>query len=247
MLASVTAVRTVLLPFLLLTLFAFFGGCKQTVENQTAAWKGNVKKVESLQAKYPGFKPALQARIDEATPIHEAAGSLEGDAAVEKLSAANSALMKGFVRDLDKIETVSKKLREARVEVTAKASDASLREGAKVAAADAEKALSRAEEALKRGAKNPNDADAVVKKVLGDLETAQKAINKVSGVQSDKDSKAKSDKDDKAKSDKDAKEAVADWKCQYCGNMNKHDHTECSGCGAGKSGKKPAAAAKKKK
>ncbi len=245
MLAAVTAVRTVLLPFLLLTLFAFFGGCKQTVENQTAAWKSNLKKVESLQAKYPGFKPALQARIDEAKPIHEAAGSLEGDAAIEKLSAANSALMKGFVRELDKVETVSKKLREARVEVTAKASDASIREGAKVAAADAEKALSRAEEALKKGAKNPNDADAIVKKVLGDLETAQSALDKVSGVQSKKDSKAKADKDDKTKAEKDAKQAVADWKCQYCGNMNKHDHTECGGCGAGKSGKKPDAAAKK--
>ena len=145
--------------------------------------------------------------------------------------------MKGFVGELDKVEAVSKKLREARVEVTAKASDASIREGAKVAAADAEKALSRAEEVLKKGAKNPNDADAVLKKVLGDLETAQRAIDKVSGVQSDK--------DDKAKADKDAKEAVADWKCQYCGNMNKHDHTECGGCGAGKSGKKPDAAAKK--
>ncbi len=242
---SVTAVRTVLIPFLLLTLFTVFGGCKQTVENQTAAWKSNVKTVEALQAKYPGFKPALQARIDEATPMHEAAGSLEGDAAIEKLSAANGALMKGFVRELDKIETVSKKLREARVEATAKASDPSIRAGAKVAADDAEKALSRAEAALKTGAKNPNEADAIVKKVLADLETAQSAIDKVSGVQSDKDSKAKADKDAANQDAEDAKEAVADWKCSYCGNLNPHDHNECGGCGAGKSGKKPDEAAKK--
>ncbi|MBV1860970.1 MAG: hypothetical protein KUG77_21315, partial [Nannocystaceae bacterium] len=115
----------------------------------------------------------------------------------------------------------------------------------KIAAGDAEKALSRAQEVLKKGAKNPNDADAVLKKVLADLETAQKALDKVSGVQSKKDGKAKAAKDDKAAADKDAKKAVADWKCQYCGNMNKHDHMECGGCGAGKSGKKPDAAAKK--
>lgn len=239
MLDAVTAVRTALLPLLLLTLFVFgLGGCKQTVENQTAAWKNNLKTVKALQAKYPGFKPALQARIDEATPIHEAAGSLEGDAAIEKLSSANSTLMKGFVRDLDKVDKLSKDLREARVEVTAKAGDASLREGAKVAAADAEKALARTEEALKKGAKNPGDADAVVKKIMSDLETAKKAIDKVAGVQRDKDDKAKADKDAKDKKDADAKAAVADWKCEYCGNMNPHDKKECGGCGAPQSGKK---------
>jgi hypothetical protein len=235
----VTAVRTALLPFLLLTLFVFgLGGCKKTVENQTAAWKSNLKTVEALQAKYPGFKPALQARIDEAKPMHEAASSLEGDAAIDKLSSANSTLMKGFVRDLDRVEKLTKELREARVEVTAKAGDASQREGAKVAAADAEKALSRTEEALKKGARSPGDADAVVKKIISDLETAKKAIDKVAGVQKDKDDKAKADKDAKDKKDADAKAAVADWKCEYCGNMNPHDKKECGGCGAPKTGKK---------
>lgn len=245
-----TAVRTALLPFLLLTLFIFgLGGCKKTVENQTAAWKSNVKKVEALQAKYPGFKPALQARLDEAKPIHEAATSLEGDAAIDKLSSANSTLMAGFVRDLDRVEELTTKLREARVEVTAKASDPALQAGAKVAAADAEKALSRTEEVLKKGAKSPADADAVVKKIIADLEAAQKAIDKVSGVQSDKEDKEKADKDaaaaDAAKKDADAKAAVADWKCQYCGAMNPHDHKECGGCGAPKGGGKPDAEAKK--
>lgn len=145
-----------MLPFLLLTLFVFgVGGCKKTVENQTAAWKSNVRTVKALQAEYPGFGPALQARLDEAEPMHEAASSLEGDGAIDKLSAANSTLMKGFVRDLDRVEKLTKDLREARVEVTAKASDPSIREGAKLAAADAEKALSRTEATLKRGAKSP--------------------------------------------------------------------------------------------
>ncbi len=243
MLAAVTALRTALLPFLLLTLFVFgLGGCKKTVENQTAAWKSNVKSVEALMAKYPGFKPALQARMDEAKPIHEAATSLEGDAAIDKLSSANSTLMKGFVRDLDKVETMTKKLREARVDATTKAKDASIREGAKVAAADAEKALSRAEETLKKGAKSPKDADVIVKKIISDLETAQKALDKVTGAQSDKDDKDKADKDEaeakEAKKEADKKAAVADWKCEYCGNANKHDAKECGGCGAPKSGKK---------
>ncbi len=239
-----TALRYVLLSFLLLPLLAF-GGCKKTVENQTAAWKSNVASVESMMAKYPGFKPALQARLDEAKPIHEAATSLEGDAAIDKLSSANSTLMKGFVRDLDKVDDMTKKLREARVDVTAKASGKSIREGAKVAAADAEKALERTEAALKKGAKNPKDADAIVKKIISDLETAQKALDKVTGAQSDKDNKEQADKDAKDKDAKDAKEAVADWKCEYCGKMNAHDHKDCGGCGAPKTGKKPDEAAKK--
>lgn len=45
----------------------------------------------------------LQARIDEATPTHGAVSSLEG-AAVEKLATANSTLVEGFERDLDKVE-----------------------------------------------------------------------------------------------------------------------------------------------
>ena len=243
MLWTVTAVRTALLPLLLLTLFLFgVGGCKKTVENQTAAWNANVKKLEELQAKYPGFKPALQARLDEAKPLHEAAASLEGDAAIDKLTAANTALMGGFVRELDKVEALTTKLREARVEVTAKASDPAIQAGAKVAAADAEKALTRTEGALKQGAKTPADADAVVKKIVADLAAAQKALDKVGGVQSEKDDKAQADKDaaaaDAAKKDADAKAAVADWKCEYCGNMNAHDTKECGGCGAAKSGDK---------
>ncbi len=238
-----TAVRYVLLPFLLLSLFVF-GGCSKTVENQTAAWKSNVASVESMMAKYPGFKPALQARLDEAKPIHEAATALEGDAAIDKLSAANGALMKGFVRDLGKVEDLTKKLREARVDVTAKASDASVREGAKMAADDAQKALDRTEATLKQGAKNPNDADAIVKKIISDLETAQKALDKVTGAQSDKDEKSQADEDAKDQAKADAKEAVADWKCEYCGKMNPHDHKECGGCGAPQTGKKDEAAKK---
>lgn len=227
------------------------GACKKTVENQTAAWKSNVTKVEALQAQYPGMKPALQARLDEAKPLHEAASSLEGDAKIEKLSAANGALMKGFVRDLDGLDAKIKKLREARAEVTAKAGDASSRKGAEVAAKDAEKAIERAQAALKTGAKTPAAADAVLKKIASDLDTAQSAIDKVAGVDSKKKADAKADKDAKAdakaKADADAKAAVADWKCEYCGNMNAHDHKECGGCGAGRGGKKKKAADAKAK
>ncbi len=213
-------------------------GCKQTAEGQSKAWKSNVTTVQGLMAEYPGMKPALEARLSAATQVHEAAASLEGEPQIEKLSQANGTLMKGFVRDLQGLEASMKKLREARVEVTAKAGDDSSRAGAKVAADDANAALTRAEATLKQGAANEADAAAVLSKIVSDLETAQSALDKVSQIDGEKKADAKAKQDAKAQADAEAKAAVADWKCEYCGSANEHSHKECSGCGAPRGGKK---------
>ncbi|HET6583626.1 MAG TPA: hypothetical protein VFG69_09265, partial [Nannocystaceae bacterium] len=121
------------------------GGCKQTVEGETQAWETNVAKVKELAAQYPGFKPALDARLAAAQKIHDEAASLGDEAKIAKLAAANTELRKDFVGDLDGIDDKIKKLREKRAEAAAKAGDESSRLAAKVAADDAQGALDRAE------------------------------------------------------------------------------------------------------
>lgn len=219
------------------------GGCKKSVEGEQASWKSNVQKVSALMATYPGFKPALEERMGKATAIYETAEGMDGEAKANKIGEANSALMGGYVRDLQKLEKDMKDLRTKRVEAAAKAGDESSRLGAKVAAEDASKALDRADKALASGAKDEASATAVVKKVKDDIATATKAVGAVLDAdKSKKDEKnaekkatkdvkdAKEAKEAKAKADADAK--VAPWKCEYCGTENPHGEANCKSCGA---------------
>src|SRR5690606_8163019 len=113
----------------------------------------------------------------------------------------------------------------------------------KVAAEDAQRALDRADAALKAGAADEAAAAAVVKKIDGDLDTALKALDKVLAVD-----RAKKDEAAAAKqSEADAKAAAAaaeaaktaPWKCAHCDSENPHDEGQCKSCGA----PRPAAAA----
>jgi hypothetical protein len=213
-------------------------GCKKSVEGEQAAWKSNVEQVKALQATYPGFQPALEQRMTKATELHDAAEGLDGDAKIDKLGEANSALMTGWVRDLKGLDEAMKDLRTKRVEAAAQAGDESTRLGAKVAAEDAQKALDRAQKALETGAKDEASATAVVKSVKSDIETAAKAVDAVlKADKSKKDEKAAKEeaKEAKAAEEKAAAEAkVAPWKCEYCGTENPHDEANCKSCGAPK-------------
>jgi DNA repair exonuclease SbcCD ATPase subunit len=227
----------------MMALAMIVGACSKTVEGESNKWTANSATVTELSAQYPGFKPAIEARKQAAQKIYDAAAGLDGDAKIEKLAEANTALMNGFVRELDVIDDRMKKLREGRVEAAALAGD-STQLGAKVAVEDAQKALDRVEATLKSGAADEASAAAILKKVNADLETAQKALDKLLAVD-------KSKKDDAAaakKTEGDAKAAeaaaadakVAPWKCEYCGNSNTHDKTSCESCGAARAADKAA-------
>jgi hypothetical protein len=219
-----------------------FAGCKKSVEGEQQKWKTSVEEVKALMATYAGFKTPLEQRLTKATELHDAADSLDGDAKIDKLSEASSALMAGWVRDLQGIDEAMKDLRTKRVEAASKAGDESSLLGAKVAAEDAQKALDRAQKALEGGAKDEAGAAAVVKSVKSDIETAAKAVDSVlKADKSKKDEKAakeeaKEAKDAAAKAEADAK--VAPWKCEYCGAENPHDETNCKSCGAPKTAAK---------
>ncbi len=229
------------LPRSLLTLVAavllLVAGCKQTVESAQQRWDANVVDIRGKIAKYPGFKPALEARLARAQAIYDGAASLGDEAKIAKLSEASSTLGSGFVSKFDQLEAKTKTLREKRVEAAAKAGDESSRLGAKVAAQDAAGTIDRVEAALTAGATDEAGADAVLDKLVADVATAQAAVDKVLGADAEKkeDAKGKADADAKAKADADAK--VAPWKCEYCGAENPHDHGACGSCGAARKSK----------
>jgi len=215
-------------------------GCSKSVEGESKRWETNSAKVTALQAQYPGLNGVLESRKASAKELFDAAAGLDGDAKIEKLAAANSALMSGYVRELEQIDEKMQKLREARALAAANAGDSSSRLGARVAAEDAAKAIERAEALLKKGAPDEGAAKVLIKKAADDLDAAQSAIDKV--VAADKAKKDDAKKDDEAtKADAKADEAaaaakVAPWKCGYCDSENPHDVSKCSSCGASKPG-----------
>jgi hypothetical protein len=235
--AAVSTVNRTLVAWLAVVML-LIGGCQKSVEGEQQAWKRNVEQVKALMATYPGFQPALDQRLTKATELRDAADALDGDAKIDKLSEANSALMAGWVRDLQGLDESMKSLRTKRVEAAAQAGDESSRLGAKVAAEDAQKALDRAQTALATGAKDEASATAVVKSVKSDIDTAAKAVQSVlEADKSKKDEKAAKEeaKDAKDAAEKAAAEAkVAPWKCEYCGAENPHDEANCKSCGAPK-------------
>lgn len=226
----------------LMTAIVLVVGCAKTVEGETKAWNDNVAQLNALIAQYPGFKPALEARLAAAKKTYDAASTMSGDPQIEQMAKANSEINAGFVNDLKSVDAKIKKLRESSVEVAAKAGDNASLTAAKIAAENAQKTVASVEKALGAGAKDEVAATAVLKKALGDLDSAQSAIDKVSAVDKEKGDKKAADEKaaaDKAAADKAAAEAaVADWKCEYCDTPNKHDATVCSSCGAAKSAPK---------
>ncbi len=227
------------------TMIVLVTGCAKTVEGESKKWDANVTKVNGLAAKYPGMKPAIDARVAAAKATYDSAASLEEKAKIEAMAAANTALTGGFVAKLEAVEPSLAKLRESRIAAASMAGDESSRLGAKLAAEDAQKTIDRVERTLKDGAKDEASATAILDKVTADIETSQKAVDKV--LESDK-KKAEAKTADKAatdasagKADADKAAAVADWKCEYCDTSNKHDAASCASCGAAKSAAKPAA------
>jgi chromosome segregation ATPase len=230
-----TTATRVLLAFCA-TFLLLLGGCKKTVENQEKAWTSNVSTVQALGAQYPGFEPALRARLGAAQGIYDAAADLSEDARIDKLAEANRALMAGFVSDLRAVDRKVAQLREKRVEAAAQAGDASSRLGAELAASDAQEALDRVEKVLAAGATNEAEATAILKKVHADLDAARSAVDKVLKVDQAKKSEKAAAEEAKAAAEAEAKAAaeakVAPWTCEYCDAQNPHDETKCASCGA---------------
>ncbi len=218
-------------------LLLLVAACTKTAEGEQQRWDANVTEVRGLMAKYPGFKPALEARLTHAKTIYDAAAGLGEEAKTAKMAEANNAVTGDFVRDLGALEGTLEKLRTSRVQAAAKATDASSRLGAEVAADDAAGTIARVEKGLAAGAADELGAIAVLEKITADVATAQAGVDAVLAVDRDKMADAKAELEADAKSKADAEAKVAPWKCEYCGTENTHEQGSCASCGAARGSK----------
>jgi hypothetical protein len=86
--------RTKAIKALLLAL-AMLGAlvaCKATTEGEVATWRYNTERAGKFKVKYEFAASAIQERQDKATIEFEAAKGLSGEAAIQKMSAANYSL-----------------------------------------------------------------------------------------------------------------------------------------------------------
>lgn len=212
--------------------------CKKSVEGESKSWASNTAAFKELGALYPGFQPALDERLKAAQAIYDSATGLGEEQAIEKMAAANSTLMGGFVPTLRDIDKRIKDLRSKLVDAATAAGDESDRLGVKVVADAVTKTLDQVEATLKAGAKDVATAEVVVKKADADLAAAQKDVEKIiSAAKAKKDEKAAVKAEDKAAAQK-AEEKAAPWTCEYCGSSNEAALTKCASCGAARAEEK---------
>jgi hypothetical protein len=226
-------------------------GCKRTVEGEDKAWKANLQKLGELQALYPAFSGAIaeqRTRADEAM----SRAREEGDpkVAAKKMADANDLVDGGWIGKLRRLESRERSLRSR---VMTAANEASYG-GARVAADDADRILTRVESALRMGAPDALSADVVLRRIDGDLSSAASNIDHIISLARERREQEDRDRDRSRDvgsgssrrgalppANLPAQVQKASWTCEYCGRTNDGDATKCAGCkaarGAAKAGK----------
>ena len=211
---------------------------KATSESETKRWEASQKTLETLGAKYPGFKPALQEVKDNATKAWEEAGSIgDEEKKIAAMSAANDAASPNFVSQLNGISEGLEALKDLATEATQLGGDESDKAALNLAKGEAGRTLTELEGMLKsRNVATAAEAEAVVGEAISQLTAATNRIKKVMDTVKNKQKAAEkaadttaANADAKAATEAEAKNPI---KCGHCGSMNAHDALKCSGCGA---------------
>ncbi len=206
--------------------------CGPSVEGQSGAWTSNLAELNKLKTEYPHFSSMIDEKIDEATKIFDAAGSLaEEDAKAEKMQEANAILNSGCVGDLknmkSKIEEVNTKIEDLKTFRRGKSSaDVQL---AEIVISDANDVLKTAKESLA-----DTNAATACDKISDSYKKLTATITDIAstkkGIQDKIDEENIAKKDGAAKTDgtTDAAKAV---KCDYCGVTSVPKDGKCPSCG----------------
>ncbi len=83
-------------PVAVAAVLLLIGGCKKDDVALTADWNHNVDEVQKYSAKFAAFKPALDARLAEATKTFEESKTASGEEKSKKLQEASSRLKDVF-------------------------------------------------------------------------------------------------------------------------------------------------------
>lgn len=232
-------------------------GCGRSVESETRAWERNTAKIRELKALYPGFETVLQERLKAGEEMWSAAKAIGDEKErANRMAAANSFLMSGYVEKLERMDALVKSVRRMSVDAANRGGD---RYGTRVAVEDARNVLDRCEQMLRQGARDTSAAETVVSRVWSDLKSAESNLetalrdSKPTTNTTPTDTRPQpwkclfcSSSNDPAKSDctgcgakKDSKPATRDsqpqqWKCGFCGSSNDAAKSDCKSCGAKK-------------
>jgi hypothetical protein len=213
-----------------------FAGCKKTVEGETKQWERSVTRTQELTALYPGFSAPLKEQLKQAQTVMDAAKAItDTEAAAKKMADANSMLNGGFVGILGRVDDQKKQLREKLVTASTSAASGADRLGVKTVSDDAQRVLTSVDGLLKQGATDAIGANAVLKKVQGEIESAISNVDRViDSAKKRVEAKKAPTKDPGATTGGATKtEVVAKpWKCAYCSASNDPTAKKCTNCGA---------------
>jgi len=225
----------------LIAIAAFFivTSCgKATSESETKRWESSKKTLTTLGAKYPGFKPALEEVLADATAQWTAAGNVgDEEKKVEAMSAANSAASPSFVSNLDNMSGKLEALKDMAAEATQAGGDEADKAALNLAKNEAGLTLNNVEKMLReRKVSNAAEATAVVDDAMQQVESATSRIQKIMETIAGKKAQEKA-AEDKEKTDADndkaaEEEAKKPVKCGHCGQMNKPGALKCESCTA---------------
>lgn len=197
--------------------------CGKSVEGETRTWEKNGAKIRELQALYPGFEPALKERWRSAEELFNAARQIGDEKEkAKKMAAANELAMSGFVGKLDRVDAALKSVRNKSLDAAKKTGDGATPLAIKTAVEDSQRTLDRVQEMLKQGAKDVATAEALVPRILGELETAEANLGKVLSAPA------------KGNETTETPKTPEPWRCGSCGNVNNAAERECRTCGAAK-------------
>jgi hypothetical protein len=213
------------------------GGCKKTVEGETKSWERKTLRTQELTALYPGFGAPLREQLKQAQAVMDAAkGISDKEAAAKKMAEANDMLGGGFIGILERVDDEKKKLREKLVTASTSAVSGPDRLGVKTVSDDAQRILTSVDALLKQGANDAVGANAVLKRVQGDLESAISNVDRViDSAKKRAEVKKGVTKDPGGATPGGATktEVVAkSWKCSYCSASNDPTAKKCTNCGA---------------
>ena len=217
--------------------------CGPTLESSNEDWERNKKAMAQLKTDYAAFTPLIDQKLEEAQKAWDAAkGISDEEKKLDKMVEANQTLSGGSIGNLrsikDKISGLKTKkeslmkLDVASYKLEDRTQDAF--EAVKKAIKKAEKvmymtkdefSIDEAPGKLDRAFSGLTDA---YKEVEIIIDLINKENNKIAAEEKDKEQQIE---DKKVETEKE-KEAKADYKCEYCGTMNKADNKKCSSCGA---------------
>jgi hypothetical protein len=235
--------RSSLLYLLFVIIAVSFTSCSRTTEDETNAWENNKNIVSSVKSKYPKFASAVDEQYALATTAWNNAQSMsDADAKLKAMGDANRLVSGSFITQLSNVNSsISDLDREASQYRSKSSADTEVANRVNVLITEIRSTQDYADNALLSGASTAAEAQMILDKVNSRINMTKSSLADLSKLVADKariesdKNKTEQDKLAKIKADSLAKvQAVADWKCAYCGSANHYDVNKCGSCAAGR-------------